>query len=94
MKDIKREKILDRLKRIEQALLNAQEYVEQNVNVKSSAQFHLADWRGKSGHPLWMRNYMIPAMMKSRVRNEEALKTIENRSRDRALTKRRRQGAR
>jgi len=37
-----------------------------NVNVKGFPSWlKLSDWKGKSGHPLWMKNHMIPLDAKS-----------------------------
>jgi hypothetical protein len=88
----KRQKIEEALEKIEESLANAQEYVARNVNVEGSFQFHLGDWRGKSGHPLWMRNHMIPTMMKIRARKEKTLESIDNKAKDKSLTMRKRYG--
>ena len=86
----KKQQTEEALERIEESLTNAQEYVASNVNVKGSPQFHLGDWRGKSGHPSWMRNFMIPTLMKRRAKIEKALESIDNKAKHKNLTMRKR----
>jgi hypothetical protein len=86
----KRQKIEEQIESIDKCLANAQEYLAQNVNVEGSSFLHFDDWRGKSGHPSWIRNFMIPAMMKGRTKKEKALKKIENKTKDKLLAKRKR----
>ena len=74
------------LEMIEKNLANAQEYVAKNVNVEGSSFLHFGDWQGKSGHPSWMKNFMIPATMRGRARKERALRTIERKAKDKNLT--------
>jgi hypothetical protein len=88
----KRQKIEEQLAMIEARLANAHEYVARNVNVEGSAWLHLDDWRGKSGHPLWMRNYMIPTLMRNRTKAEKILRDIDNKTKDKRLTRRKQQG--
>jgi type IV secretory pathway VirD2 relaxase len=90
MKAKKMQKIEKHLEMIEERLANAQEYLAQNVNVEGSSFLHFDDWRGKSGHPSWTRNFMIPTMMKRRARKERALKNIDNKTKDKNLTSRKR----
>ena len=78
----KRRKIKEQLETTEKCVANADEYVAQNVNVEGSAWLHTDDWKGKSGHPLWMKNYMMPAIKKSLIRKEKALEKIKNKSRE------------
>jgi len=74
---MKKRKIRENLQKMEQRLSNAEEYVARDINVESSsAGLHFADWRGKSGHPLWMKNHMIPATKRARARKEKALERI------------------
>jgi hypothetical protein len=91
---MKKREIQEQLKRIDERLRNAEEYVARNVNVESSSFLHLKDWEGKSGHPLWMKNFMIPATERGRARKENALEQIiakekekEKRSRKRTKSK-------
>jgi hypothetical protein len=72
----KTRKIYEQLEKIEQRLRDAEEYVARNQNVESSSFLHFKDWEGKSGHPLWMKNFMIPATKKGRARKEKALERI------------------
>jgi hypothetical protein len=88
----KKRKIEEQLRMIEKRLADAEEYVAQNVNVESTSWLHFADWRGKSGHPLWMKNLMIPATKKHRARKEKALERIDNKVKDKNLSKRKRRG--
>jgi hypothetical protein len=90
MKLKKKQKIEERLEMIEQRLANAHGYVAQNVNVEGKSRFHFDDWLGKSGHPLWMWNYMIPTLMKTRAKLEKVLRIIGNKAKDKKLTKRKR----
>jgi hypothetical protein len=92
MCDKKRQKIEARLKKVEADLANAHEYVARNVNVESLSFLHFADWHGKSGHPLWMKNHMIPTVMKHRARKEKALQLLAKKDKDKKLTRRKRQG--
>jgi hypothetical protein len=89
----KKRKIEEQLKRIDKRLAAAEEYVARNVNIEGSAWLHFDDWRGKSGHPSWMRNWMIPATGRLRARKEEALEILDNKAKDRNLTRRRQQEA-
>ena len=94
MNQRKRQKIEEQLEMIEMRLANAREYVARNVNVEGTSFLHFGDWQGKSGHPLWMRNWMIPTLMKNRARKEKVLKNIGNKAKDKNLTMRKRQGIR
>jgi hypothetical protein len=94
MDEERRREIEERLERINERLASAAEYVAQNVNVEGRSFLHFDDWQGKSGHPSWMRNYMIPTTMKVRARTERVLDNIENKTKDKKLTKRKRRGKR
>jgi hypothetical protein len=87
---MKKHKIEEQLEMIEKRLANAEEYVGRNVNVEGASWLHLDDWNGKSGHPSWMRNFMIPALKKSRAKKEKALEGIHRKAKDKNLTKRKR----
>jgi hypothetical protein len=93
MSQTKRERIEEQLRFIDERLSNAEGYVAKNVNIQGSSWLHFDDWRGKSGHPLWMKRFMIPALMKHRARTEKALETLDHRARDKRLARRRRHGA-
>ena len=90
---MKKQRIEDQLKMIERRLANAEEHVVQNVNVEGLSLLHFDDWQGKSGHPSWMRNHMIPSMKRLRARQEDLLEDIDNRAKDLNLTRRKRHGA-
>jgi hypothetical protein len=92
MREDKRQEIEERLSKVEFALANAQEYVSRNENVESSSFLHFADWHGKSGHPLWMKNHMIPTLTKYRTRKEKALQNVISKTKDKRVTKRKLQG--
>lgn len=90
MKNSTSKQIKKRIEKIDERLANAEQYLARNVNVESSSFCHFSDWEGKSGHPLWMRNFMIPATMKARGKNAKALTTIAQRAKDKRVTERRR----
>jgi hypothetical protein len=73
---MKKRKIHEQLKKIDDRLRNAEAYVARNQNVESSSFLHSKDWEGKSGHPLWMKNFMVPATKRARARKEKALERI------------------
>jgi hypothetical protein len=85
---MKKRKIMEQLDMIDRHLANAEEYVARNENVKGSPQFHLGDWKGKSGHPLWMKNHMIPQTKRVRARMEKALETIVSKEKNKESAKR------
>jgi len=85
---MKKRKIEERLEMIDKHLANAEEYIARNESVKSSSQFHLEDWNGKSGHPLWIKNHMVPQTKKARARIEKALETVVSREKDKKSEKR------
>jgi hypothetical protein len=85
---MKKRKIKEQLEMIDRHLANAEEYIASNENVESSSQFHLEDWNGKSGHPLWMKNHMIPRTKKARAKMEKALGTIASKEKDKKSEKR------
>ena len=89
----KRQRIVEKIEKIEQRLANAREYVARDVNVEGSSFLHFGDWKGKSGHPAWMRNFMIPALLRGRARKEKTLQELEAKRKDKLLRLRRRAGA-
>jgi hypothetical protein len=89
---MKTREIEAQLELIEKRLANAEEYVAKNVNVEGSSWLHFGDWQGRSGHPAWMRNFMIPALKKRRARKEKALSRISDDAKDRNVSRRRRRG--
>jgi hypothetical protein len=90
MTDRKMEAVQKRLEMIETRLSNAEHYLALQVNIEGSAFLHLDDWRGKSGHPLWVRNFMIPTTQKYRARTEIILDEIDKKAKQKALALRRR----
>jgi hypothetical protein len=90
MTEKKRQSIEEQLEVIEKCLANAEEYLAKNVNVEGSSWLHFDDWRGKSGHPLWMKNFMIPIMIKGRAKKEKALRNLNQKAKDKYLTTRKR----
>jgi hypothetical protein len=87
----KKQKIKEQLELLEKSLANAEEYIEQGVNVEGSGPLHLDDWNGKSGHPLWIKNFMIPVIKKYKAKKEEALEKLSSKERDKNLKRRKRQ---
>jgi hypothetical protein len=86
----KQRQIEQQLETIDRRLANAEAYVAKGANVEGAAFLHFDDWDGKSGHPLWMKNFMIPATKRGRARKEKALEAITNKEREKRLTQRRR----
>ena len=85
----KQQQIERQLELIDKRLANAAAYVASGVNVEGTKFLHLDDWRGKSGHPKWMRNHMIPATKRGRAKKEKALERMKNKERKRVLQQRR-----
>ncbi len=77
---------------IEQRLANAEEYLAKNVNVEGTSFLHLQDWDGKSGHPLWMRNHMVPTTMKYRAKREKIQRKNDDKAKDKDITTIKRMG--
>ncbi len=74
---------------IDKRLANAAAYLAKDINVEGRAFLHFDDWRGNSGHPLWMKNFMIPATKRGRARLEKALDRITNQQREKRIQRRR-----
>ncbi len=90
----KARKIKEQIKVLDQRLAAAGEYVARNVNVRGFPSWlKLSDWKGKTGHPLWMKSHMIPTTQKSRVGKERALEKIATKTKDLQLKERRRKDA-
>ncbi len=90
MKTAKVRKIKEQIDVLDQRLAAAKKYVARNVNVRGAASsLHLGDWKGKSGHPLWMKNHMIPSTQRARTEKERALERIGTKSKVRRLKQRR-----
>ncbi len=88
----KMRQIEESLEKIDERLQNANAYVARNVNVRGSSFLHFADWSGKSGHPLWMKNVVIPRTLGARTRLEKTLSAIENKRNEKSVTLRKRRG--
>ena len=86
----KNRKIQEQLEMIEKRLAAAEEYIARGVNVEGVALLHFDDWTGKSGHPLWMKNHMIPTTKKARARKEKARDSITRKNATKRLKQRRR----
>ena len=86
---MKKRKIREQLKEIEERLKNAEVYIVRGQNVESASFLHLSDWQGRSGHPLWMKNFMIPATKRTRSRKEKALERIIAKGKEKSDQKRR-----
>jgi hypothetical protein len=83
--------IEERIQRLKNNLANAERYLAEGKNVKSiSLLLYLNDYRGKSGHPAWIRNVMIPRTKARIAAAEKALERIEAKQKDRTQTARRR----
>lgn len=89
----KRKKIEERITMIEKNLVNAAAYVAKGVNIEVFAELHFGDWRGNSGHPVWMKNVMIPRSIKWREKLEKTLLKIDDKAKDKKLTMRKRRAA-
>ena len=86
---MKRRRIEEVLESMDRKLANAEAYIEKGVNVRSSTWLHSEDWNGRSGHPLWMKNHMVPSTKKAQARLEGKLERIAAREQDRRLRGRR-----
>lgn len=84
-------RIEEKIAAIEEGLLNARAYLRRGLNVEGSSFLHFSDWKGHSGHPLWVQNHMIPVLLRSRARQEKKLRTLADRAKDKRLSLRRRQ---
>jgi len=83
-------KIKEQIEMLDQHLAAAGDYVARTVNVRGSSWLHLSDWEGKSGHPLWMKNHMIPSTKRARAEKERALERINTKSKEERLKQQRR----
>jgi hypothetical protein len=85
----KERKIKEQIGVFDQHLAVAKEYVARNVNVRGAAAWlHLSDWKGKTGHPLWMKNHMMPSTQRALAGKERALEEITNKAKGRRLKER------
>jgi hypothetical protein len=81
---MKTRKIKEHLEIIEKRLANAEKYVARNKNVRSSSQ---EDWNGKSGHPLWMKNQMVPSTQRVHAILEKRSERIVAKAKDKKSVK-------
>ena len=91
---MKKRRIEERLESLDKHLANAEAYIERGVNVRSASWLHLEDWTGRSGHPLWMKNHMVPRTRKARAELEATLDRIAVKEKDRRSHQRRPSGSR
>ena len=84
----KKRKIKEQMEKLDRDLAAAKDYVAKDVNVRSLSWLHLSDWKGKSGHPLWMKRHMIPSTEKFRARRERTLERIDIKSKEKQLKER------
>lgn len=82
---MKARRIQEQLAAFDKNLASAEAYLMNGVNVRGSSWLHLEDWKGRSGHPKWMKNHMIPSTRKAAVRLEKKLERIAAKERDRRL---------
>lgn len=85
----KQRRIEEELAKIDERLANAEAYLARGVNVEGTAFLHFDDWKGNSGHPKWMENFMIPATKRGRAKKEKALERIANKEREKRIEGRR-----
>src|SRR5262245_7189662 len=81
--------IQEKLELVERRLAAADEYVARNVNIESNSFLHFSDWNGNSGHPKWMKNYMIPRAKRAQATMEKNLEQIRIKRKRQRLHKRR-----
>lgn len=84
----KRDRILRGIGDTDRTLAAARAYLARGVNVRGSAFLHFDDWQGRSGHPLWMRNHMIPSLERRRAEAERTLERIERKETEKARSHR------
>jgi hypothetical protein len=90
----KARKIKEQIELLDQHLAAAQEYVARNEKVRGTASWlQMGDWKGKSGHPLWMKNHMIPSTQRSRAEKVRTLEKLATKAREKRLKERRRNNA-
>ena len=89
----KERKIKESLEKLNRNLVAAEHYIARNVNVRAYDWLHLSDWKGKSGHPLWMKNRMIPSVKRMMTESERALEKIATKTKERQLKEQRRDDA-
>jgi hypothetical protein len=83
-------KIRRKIDTLETELAAGARYALRGVNRRAGP--CVQDWKGNTGHPLWMRNHMIPVKRRVRAQLDRALDTIATKERGRRLRARRRAG--
>ena len=84
-------KIKEQISTLNQHLAASKEYVARNVNVRGLFWLHLNDWKGTSGHPLWMKNHMIPSTERALTEKERSLKRVVAKRKEKRVTGRKKQ---
>nr|ALS89844.1 MetaGeneMark_Unknown Function [uncultured bacterium] len=87
---MKTRKIRERIALIDKRLANAEAYLARNVNVEGKHYLHFDDWEGNSGHPLWMKNHMVPRAQRARTAQVKTLEQIVAKAKDKRISQRRR----
>lgn len=77
----KSRQIQNRIEEFDQRLANAEAYLSRGENIEGTGFLHFDDWKGNSGHPLWIRNVMIPRTTKKRAQLERTLESIAEKER-------------
>jgi hypothetical protein len=85
---MKKRKLKDRIVEVDESLANADIYLANNINVEGQKFLHFDDWNGKSGHPSWMKNHLVPTLKHTRSRLERTLDRIKNARKDKKLSRR------
>lgn len=86
----KKRKIQEQIQTLERHLAAAEDYVARKANVRSVSAFHLGDWKGNSGHPLWMKNHMIPTTQRTLAEKERILDRIDSKTKAKQIKQQRR----
>lgn len=90
---MKARKIKEQIRKMEAYLANAEQYLTQNVNIEGVSFLHFDDWKGRSGHPAWVRNVMIPSTKEGISKMEKTLDIVYKKRKDKSVSRRKRQGA-
>lgn len=78
----KQSQVEGRIKRWQKQLDNAEKYLAEGKNIEGRAWLHLDDWTGKSGHPDWVRNFLIPRIKKEIGKCEEVIERISQKEKE------------
>ncbi len=85
------QQIIEEQEHLRKRLKNARTYLEKGEHVEGSAWLHMDDWRGRSGHPKWIANWMILNIKKVIADKEKGLERIATRTNKKKLAARRHQ---